>query len=101
MVHPVPVLLRSSLLAALKVRQLHRVERHITVSTTTHIVRIVARTAPLQIFLWDRYNPAEVLQLELLMNNGGVLFVRCVDTDTVAALLMGPRHIAVRWRSLQ
>lgn len=41
----------------------------------------------------ETYNAAEVLQVESLMNNAGVcvLFICCVDTDTVAALLMGPR----------
>lgn len=39
------------------------------------------------------YNTAEVLQVESPMNNGkaAVSFICCVDTDTVAALLMGPR----------
>lgn len=46
----------------------------------------------LQIFLWDIYNTAEMLQVESLMNNGSTsVFICCVDTDTIAALLMFPR----------
>lgn len=56
------------------------------------ILHLMACTELLQIFQWDAYNTPEVLQVKSLMNNGdaGVLFICCVDTDTVAALLMGP-----------
>lgn len=67
------------------------VENHNIIVVPLQILHLMARAE--QIFLWDAYNTAEVLQVESLMNNGdaSVLFICCVDTDTVAALLMGPR----------
>ena len=46
----------------------------------------MACTGPSQTFLWDIFNTAEALQVEPVMNNEGtsVLFICCVDTDTVA-----------------
>lgn len=69
------------------------VEHHNISVESPQIVYLMACSELLQIFLWDSYNTAEVLQVESLMNNGeaSVLFVCCVDTDTVAALLMGSR----------
>lgn len=69
------------------------VEHHNINAMPLQILHLMACPELLQIFLWDIYNTAEVLQVESLMNNGdaSVLFICCVDTDTVAALLMGPR----------
>lgn len=77
-----------------------QIEHHSINVVSLQILRLMACTELLlQIFLWDIYNTAEVLQVESLMNNGGasvfILFICCVDTDTVAALLMGPRPQAV------
>lgn len=61
------------------------------------ILHRVVSTELLHAFLWDTYNTAEVLQVETLVNNGDadVLCIFCVDTDSVAALLMGLR---LTWR---
>lgn len=75
-----------------------QIEHHSINVVSLQILRLRACTELLlQIFLWDIYNTAEVLQVESLMNNGGasVLFICCVDTDTVAALLMGSRRQVV------
>lgn len=71
-----------------------KIEHHNINIVSLHILHLMAcRELLLQVFLWDIYNAAELLQVESLMNNGGasVLFICCVDMDTVAALLMGTK----------
>lgn len=66
------------------------VEHHDISVVRLQIVHLMARKALRQIFLWDTHSTAEVLQVACLMNNGeaNVLFICCVDTDIVVALLI-------------
>lgn len=68
-------------------------EHHDISVVPTRILHLMACAELQQVILWETYNIAKVLQEESLMNNGegSVLFMSCVDTDTVAALLIGLR----------
>lgn len=70
--------------------QQHNIYAHVV---PLQILHVAVFTELLRAFLWDIYNTAEVPQVESVMNNGDadVLCICCVDTDSVAALLMGQR----------